>query len=213
MEEVFPRVVFHIAHVPVRNTVVSTWVTMVVIIGAAWVAQRRAPAFVEALIGFLRTTIGEVMQGVDPDPFLPFLGSLIVFLVLANNIGVAPFVETPTKDINTPVALAVIVFVAVHVFGIYQKGFVTYLKQLMTPLSVLDLIGDLSRTLSMSLRLFGNIIATEIIVAVIYRLVKPVVPLTMVALGMITGVLQAYLFMVLATSAIAAAVRPRNPSK
>lgn len=213
MDEVFPRVIFYIAGVPVRNTVVSTWVTMVVIILAAWVAQRRAPALVEALIDFLRTTIGDVMQGIDPDPYLPFLGSLVVFLLLANNIGVVPFVETPTKDINAPVALAVIVLVAVHFFSITQKGFIGYLKGLMTPMIVLDLIGDLSRTLSMSLRLFGNIIATEIIVAVIYRLVKPVAPLTMVGLGMITGVLQAYLFMVLATSAIAAAVRPRDSSK
>ncbi len=63
MEEVFPRVVFYIAGIPVRNTVVSTWITMAVIIGAAWLAQRRAPALVEMLIDFLRSTIGDVMGG------------------------------------------------------------------------------------------------------------------------------------------------------
>ncbi len=210
MEEVFPRVVFYIAGIPVRNTVVSTWITMAVIIGAAWLAQRRAPALVEMLIDFLRSTIGDVMGGIDPDPFVPFLGSLIIFLLLANNIGVVPMVHTPTKDINAPAALAIVVFLAVYVFGVRQKGFLGYLKELLTPMLVLDLIGDVSRTVSMSLRLFGNIIATEIVVAVIYRLVKPIAPLTMVVLGMVTGVLQAYIFMVLATSAISSAVQPRN---
>ena len=210
MEEVFPRVVFSIAGIPVRNTVVSTWVTMVLIIIGAWIVQRRAPMLVEILIDFLRNTIGDVMGGIDPDPFVPFLGSLIIFLLLANNIGVVPLVQTPTKDINTPVALAVIVFVAVYAFGIRQKGLLGYLKELVTPLFLLDLIGQLSRTLSLSLRLFGNIIATEIVVAVIYRLVRPVAPLPLLGLGMVTGVLQAYIFMILATSAISSAVQPRN---
>ena len=210
MEEVFPRVVFSIAGIPVRNTVVSTWVTMVLIIIGAWIVQRRAPMLVEILIDFLRNTIGDVMGGIDPDPFVPFLGSLIIFLLLANNIGVVPLVQTPTKDINTPVALAVIVFVAVYAVGIRQKGLLGYLKELVTPLFLLDLIGQLSRTLSLSLRLFGNIIATEIVVAVIYRLVRPVAPLPLLGLGMVTGVLQAYIFMILATSAISSAVQPRN---
>jgi F-type H+-transporting ATPase subunit a len=211
MEEVFPRVVFSIAGIPVRNTVISTWITMLLIVLGAWAAQRRAPAFVEMLIDFLRVTISDVMGGIDPDPYVPFLGSLIIFLLFANNIGIVPLVDTPTTDINAPAALAIIVFVSVYVFGIRQKGLFGYVKELLTPLFVLDLIGDVSRTLSMSLRLFGNIIATEIIVAVIYRLVKPLVPLPMIGLGMVTGVLQAYLFMILATSAISSAVQPRNP--
>jgi F-type H+-transporting ATPase subunit a len=211
MEEIFPRVVFSIAGIPVRNTVVSTWVAMALIIIGAWVAQRRAPALVDLLIDFLRKTIGDVMGGIDPDPFVPFLGTLIVFLLLANNLGVVPLVETPTKDVNAPIALAVVVFAAVYVFGIRQKGLIGYLKELVTPLFALDLIGQLSRTLSLSLRLFGNIIATEIVVAVIYRLVKPIAPLPMIGLGMVTGVLQAYIFTILATSAISSAVQPRSP--
>jgi F-type H+-transporting ATPase subunit a len=75
---------------------------------------------------------------------------------------------------------------------------------------ILDIISQLSRTLSLSLRLFGNIIATEIIVAVIYRLVKPIAPLLLAVLGLVTGVLQAYIFAVLSTSAIAGAVRPKE---
>ncbi len=87
---------------------------------------------------------------------MPFLGSLIIFLLLANNIGVVPMVHTPTKDINAPAALAIVVFLAVYVFGVRQKGLLGYLKELLTPMLVLDLIGDVSRTVSMSLRLFGE---------------------------------------------------------
>lgn len=207
MEEVFPRVVFTPFGIPVRDTVISTWVTMAIILAAAWAIRRSMPTAVEMLIEFLRGQISDVMGGRDVDPYLPYLGSLVIFLVIANNIGVVPLVQTPTKDINTTAAMGISVLFAVHIFAIRAKGPLGYLKGMATPLVILDIIGDLSRTLSLSLRLFGNIIAGEIIVAVIYRLVQPIAPLSMVVLSMVTGVLQAYIFMVLSTSAIASAVR------
>jgi len=209
MEEVFPQTLL-ILGFPVRDTVVSTWITIAIIIVGAWVLRRTAPTALEMLVDFLRGTIADVMGSVDPDPFVPFLGTLLIFLVVANNAGVFPLLQTPTKDINTPIALAVVVFFAVYVFGFRQKGVLGYLRELASPLFILDLIGQLSRTLSLSLRLFGNIIAGEIIVAVIYRLVKPIAPLAMVGLGLITAVLQAYIFTILATSAISSAVQPRS---
>ncbi len=190
MEEVFPQVVWRPLGVPVRDTVVSTWVTMAIIIVGAWILRKRMPIALEMLIDFVRGTIRDMMEGVDPDPYVPFLGTMIVFLLLANNIGLLPLVETPTKDINTPVALAIIVLFAVHVFGLQAKG-LGYLKEQASPMIILDIISQLARTLSLSLRLFGNIIATEIIVAVIYRLVKPIAPLPVALLGLVTGVLQA----------------------
>lgn len=207
MEEVFPQVVFTIFGLPVRDTVISTWVTMAVIIGVAWVVRRSLPTALEMLIELLRSQLVDIMGALNVDPYIPYLGALVLFLVIANNIGIVPLVSTPTKDINTTAALAVTVFFAVHLFGIQKKGLLGYLKEMATPLVILDIISDLSRTLSLSLRLFGNIIAGEIIVAVIYRLVQPVAPLPMIALSMVTGVLQAYIFMILATSAIASAVR------
>jgi F-type H+-transporting ATPase subunit a len=186
MDEVFPYVDFYILGIPVRNTVVSTWVTMVLIIGLVWLLRRKLPTLLVMVIDFLRSTITDVLEGQSADPYIPFLGTQLIFLLVANNIGILPLVVTPTIDINTPVAAAVLVFFAVHYFGVREKGVLGYLKEQASPMVVL-----------------------EIIVAVIYRLVGPIVPLPMIGLGLVTGVLQAYIFLVLSTGAIASAVRHR----
>ncbi len=209
MEEVFPFVLFYMFGVPVRNTVAATWVTMLIIIGIVLLLRRKLPMLLVMVVEFLRAQISAVVDGQNPDPYIPFLGTLLIFLLIANNIGIVPMLVTPTLDINTPLAAAILVFFAVHIFGFQQKGVVGYLKEQATPMIVLDVIGQFSRTLSLSLRLFGNILATEMIVAVIYRLVGPIAPLPMIVLGLVTGILQAYIFMVLAIAAIAAAVRLR----
>ena len=209
MQEVFPRVVLYIFGLPVRNTVVSTWITMAVIIGLVWLLRKKLPDLLVMVIEFLRSQISDVIDGYSPDTYIPFLGTLLIFLRVANNIGILPYVVAPTLDINTPLAAALLVFFAVHYFGLREKGVGPYLKEQLSPMIVLDVIGQVSRTMSLSLRLFGNILATEIIVAVIYRLVGPLAPLPMIVLGLVTGVLQAYIFLVLAISAIAAAVRVR----
>ncbi|HHE71694.1 MAG TPA: ATP synthase F0 subunit A [Chloroflexi bacterium] len=206
MEEVIPQTIM-ILGIPVRDTVVSTWVTMAFIVILVWLLRKTLPTSLEMFIEFMRDLISNVLDGLPADPYLPFIGTLAVFLIVANNISVVPVLVSPTRDINTPLALAILVFFAVHYFGIRRKGLWGYLKKQLSPLIVLDIVGQVSRTMSLSLRLFGNMIAGEIIVAVIYRLVKPIAPLPLIALGLITGVLQAYVFVMLATSAIAAAVR------
>ncbi len=209
MEEVFPKTI-NVFGLAVRDTVLSTWVTMVVIIAGAWFLRRFAPAALEMIYAFLRDTVADSIGPDDAEPNVPFLGSLAIFLLVANNISIIPVLQSPTKDINTTVALALVVLVAVYYYGFRKKGVLGYLRELASPMFVLDIIGQASRTLSLSLRLFGNIIAGEIIVAVMYRLAKPIAPLPMVALGLITGVLQAYVFVILATGAIASAVRPTD---
>ena len=209
MEEVFPKSVQFLG-MTVKDTVVSTWVTIVLIIVGAWLVRKLAPEALEMLYAFLRDTVAGTMGIDDVDTYVPFLGTLAIFLVIANNISVVPVLQSATKDINTTVALSLLVLVSVFVFGFVKKGVVGYLKELATPMLILDVIGHVSRTLSLSLRLFGNVIAGEIIVAVMYRLVQPIAPLPMVGLGLITGMLQAYVFLILATGAIAAAVQPKG---
>lgn len=209
MEEVFPKSVQFLG-MTVKDTVVSTWVTILLIIVGAWLVRKLAPEALEMLYAFLRDTVAGTMGIDDVDTYVPFLGTLAIFLVIANNISVVPVLQSATKDINTTVALSLLVLVSVFVFGFVKKGVVGYLKELATPMLILDVIGHVSRTLSLSLRLFGNVIAGEIIVAVMYRLVQPIAPLPMVGLGLVTGVLQAYVFVLLATGAIAAAVRPKG---
>jgi F-type H+-transporting ATPase subunit a len=205
MEDFFPYVLFTILGIPVRNTVVSTWVMVVIVVGLAIVVGRRRPPALEVLVDFLNDTISDVM-GRPAEPYLPFLGALAIFIAVANVIGVVPFVVSPTRDVNTPLALALIVFFSVHYFGIRAKGVFGYLKSLASPIFVLplEIIGQLSRTLSLTVRLFGNIISTELIVAVIFMLVPLIVPLPLIVFSMFTGLLQAYIFTALAAVFIGA---------
>ncbi len=203
MEDFFPQVVFTIFGIPVRDTVVSTWIMMAIVVGAAAVVGRRRPAALEMLVDFLIDTISGVM-GCPAGPYLPFLGTLTIFIAVANVIGIIPLVVSPTRDINTPVALSLIVFFSVYYFGIRAKGLWGYFKDLASPAFMLpmELISHVSRTLSLTLRLFGNIISTELIVAVVFMLIPLGVPLLLVAFSMLTGILQAYIYTVLAATYI-----------
>lgn len=205
MDGVFPQVVFRFLGIPVRDTVVSTWVMMALIVGAAALIGRRRPMALEMLVDFLIDTISGVM-GRPAEFYLPLLGTLAIFIAVANTVGIVPIVVTPTRDINTPLALALVVFFSVHYFGIRAKGLVGYFKDMASPVFMLplEIVGQLSRTLSLTLRLFGNVLSTELIVAVIFALVPLIVPLPLVAFSMLTGVLQAYIFTVLATVYIGA---------
>ena len=207
MQGFFPQIVFTIFGIPVRDTIVSTWIMMAIVAGAAAVAGRRWPEALEMLIDFLNDTISSVM-GRPAGPYLPFLGTLAIFIAVANVIGIVPFVVSPTRDVNTPVALALVVFFSVYYFGIRAKGLRGYLRDLASPIFMLpmELISHVSRTLSLSLRLFGNIVSTELIVAVVFMLVPLGVPLLLIAFSMLTGILQAYVFTVLAATYIGAEV-------
>ena len=205
MDDFFPQVVFTVLGVPVRDTVISTWVMMALVVTAVILVRRRWPTALEMLVAFLDDTISDVM-GRPAEPYLPFLGALAIFIAVANIIGVVPILVTPTRDINTPLALAIAVFFSVHVFGIQAKGVLGYLKSMASPIFILplEIVGQLSRTLSLTLRLFGNVISTEMIVAVIFMLVPLFMPLPLIGFSMFTGVLQAYIFTSLATVYIGA---------
>jgi len=208
MDDVFPKVVFILFdRIPVRDTVISTWVMMALVLVIILVLRRLMPDALEMFIDFVSDTVSD-MLGRSAEPFLPFLGGLMLFLLFSNNLGLLPFLATPTRDINTPLGMALVVFVAVHYFGVREKGVWGYLKSLATPIFMfpLEIIGQLSRTMSLTLRLFGNVISSEFIVAVMFSLVQPIVPLPMMLLGTVTGVFQAYIFVILASSYIASAL-------
>ena len=209
MEDVFPQVVFSIFGIPVRDTVISTWIMMAIIVAGAVVVRYSFPMALEMLVSFLADMVSDAM-GRPAAPYLPFLGALAIFIAISNIIGVVPIVTTPTRDINTPAAMAILVFFAVHVFGVREKGLFRYLKDMASPIYLapltlpLELFGQMSRTLSLTLRLFGNVISTEMIVAVIFSLVPLIAPLPLIGLSMFTGLLQAYIFTTLATVFIGA---------
>jgi F-type H+-transporting ATPase subunit a len=205
MDNVFPQVIFTVYGVPIRNSVISTWVLIAMIVVGVLVLRKKAPVILEMLIDLVEGVARDYIKG-PPDIYVPFLGSLIIFIAVANLSGIIPLMVTPTRDINTPLALALVVLVVVFAYGIKVKGIGGFFKGFLSPTLPLDLIGYASRTMSLSLRLFGNVIGGEIVVAVLAMLVPVGVPLVMVALSSITGILQAYVFTVLAASYIASMV-------
>ena len=196
----------------ITNTVTSTWFMMALVLGVGLYLRRRYPTALEMLLDFLTDMIADVMGDAAPD-YIPFIGTLTIFIAVANVIGIVPFIASPTRDISTPGALAILVFFAVHYYGIRAKGLVQYLKDMVSPLYLLplllplEIIGQLSRTLSLTLRLFGNIISGELVVAVIFSLIPLFVELPLVGLSMFTGLLQAYIFAILTTVYIGAGVQ------
>jgi len=200
-DEIVSDVVFRVFGVGVRESVISTWVLMILIVVGIVIVRRRVPVLLEMLIDFIESTASGFIPG-NVEPYVPFLGSLFLFLAVANLGGIIPAIFTPTRDINTPIALALVVLASVFFFTMRAVGVLGFLKTFLTPLAPLDLIGYVSRTTSLAVRLFGNMVGAELVVIVLFSLVPVGVPLIMVALGSITGLLQAYVFTVLASSYI-----------
>jgi F-type H+-transporting ATPase subunit a len=212
MEQVAPQVAFTLWGVPVRDTVVSTWIMMALVLTVAAILGRRRPSSLEMLVEFLSSMVSDIM-GRPAAPYLPVLGALAIFVAVANVLGLIPGLQAPTRDINVTLALSLVVFFSVHFFGMREKGVGGYLRALASPafLLPLEIVSQLSRTLSLSLRLFGNIVSAELIVAIIGSLIPLIVPLPLIGLGLLTGVLQAYIFTALATVYISGAVQT-NPA-
>jgi len=213
MEEITPQVMFYVFNLPVRDTVVSTWIMMGILTILILVLRRFSPTSIEMVIEFLNDFISDLM-GRPVATYLPLLGSLAIFIAVGNLLGVIPFLNAPTRDINTTFALALVVFFSVHYFGVKEEGFVTYFKNLASPIFLLplEIISQLSRTLSLTLRLFGNILSGELIVAIILSLVPLFVPLPLIGLSIFTGLLQAYIFTALAAVYITAGMESSKPN-
>ena len=208
-------VVFYVGPVGVTRPVVTTWAIMLVLALASWALTRRLAltptrrqTVLELLVTGILNQIEEVIRS-DARPLLPLLGTLFIFLLAANISGVLPGVQAPTAHLETPAALALIVFLAVHVFGIRARGLIGYLgsfaqpKLIMLPLNVLS---EITRTFSLMVRLFGNIMSGEFLIALVLALAGLLLPIPLMALELLIGVVQAYIFTVLATVFIGAAV-------
>jgi F-type H+-transporting ATPase subunit a len=208
-------VLFHLGPVAITRPVVTTWGIMVGLGLASWLASRRLvlhPDRRQTVLELIVTGIAGQIEDVirkDARPFLPLLGTLFIFLVVANLSGVLPGVEAPTGKLETPAALALIVFVAIHYFGVRARGLLGYLasfakpKLIMLPLNV---ISEITRTFSLMVRLFGNVMSGEFVIALIVALAGLFVPIPLMALEILVGVVQAYIFTILATVFIGAAV-------
>ncbi|QCB45419.1 F0F1 ATP synthase subunit A [Hydrogenophaga sp. PAMC20947] len=206
--------------VKLNATIVFTWVLIVgMVLGSALITRKlshgatisRWQSLLEIVTTAIQTQIQEV--GLEkPRKYLPFLGTLFLFVAMSSLCTVIPGFEPPTGSLSTTVALAACVFVAVPAFGIAEQGVGRYLKTYIEPTVVMlpfNLISELSRTLALAVRLFGNMMSGAMIVGILLTITPFVFPIVMTLLGLLTGMVQAYIFSILAAVYIAAATRVR----
>lgn len=197
-------------------TLLWTWFVMALLVGIAWWIGRRlssnvkisrGQAFLESLLLLILGQIREIGQQ-PPRPFLPFIGTLFLFIAASNLLSVVPGFIAPTASLSTTTALALCVFVAVPLHGITQQGVLTYLRQYIQPSAFMlpfNILGELSRTLALAVRLFGNAMSGRLITGSLLIVVPFFFPIIMDLLGLLTGMIQAYIFAVLAMVYIASA--------
>ena len=208
-------VLFHIGPVPIGTPVLTTWAIMALLVLISWLGLRRADIHpgklqmvLEILVETIASQIEEVFQR-DARPYLPLLGTLFIFLVFANLSAVVPGARPPTGHIETPAALAAIVFLSVHYYGVESRGLRGYLGHYTRPnlmLLPLNVLSEITRTFSLMVRLFGNIMSHEIVIGIIALLAGLLLPIPFLLLGILIGLIQAYIFTVLAAVFVGAAV-------
>jgi F-type H+-transporting ATPase subunit a len=199
-------------------TIVYTWIVMAVLVLGAYVATRGVSAtlrpgrwqnLLEVLVSGMRDQIRDVSQH-DPGPYLPFVGTLFLFIATSNALAVVPGFTPPTGSFSTTTALALCVLVAVPLYGIAERGLGSYLKGYIRPnvfMLPFNIIGEMSRTIALAVRLYGNVMSGTVVAAILLSVVPIFFPIVMQVLGLLTGLIQAYIFAVLAMVYIASATR------
>ncbi len=202
----------------INATILFTWVVMALLVIGARIAARNLTAetklsrwqnLMEVLVSGINSQIREVSRQ-EPGPYLPFIGTLFIFIAVSNLLAVVPGYIPPTSSLSMTAALALSVLVAVPLFTITRHGLRSYLKQYLQPTFFMlpfNIIGEFSRTLALAVRLYGNIMSGTIIVAILLGVIPLFFPVILQVLGLLTGFIQAYIFAVLAMVYIASANR------
>jgi F-type H+-transporting ATPase subunit a len=206
----------------INATITYTWGLMAVLAIGSYLVTRglskglersRWQNLLEIVVTGIVTQIGEVGL-TRPREYLGFLGTLFLFVGTASLFTILPGYEPPTGSLSTTTALAICVFIAVPLFGISECGVGEYLKAYLKPTVIMlpfNIVSELSRTLALAARLFGNMMSGTMILAILLTITPFLFPIALSALGLLTGMVQAYIFSVLAAVYIAAATRSRKP--
>ena len=205
----------------INGTLVFTWALMFVLaVGSKLITRNlstelkrsRWQNLLEIIVTGIERQIADVGLR-HPKKYLGFLGTLFLFLGLASICTIIPGYEPPTASLSTTAALALCVFVAVPLFGIEEQGLGGYFRSYTQPTIIMlpfNIISELSRTLALSVRLFGNMMSGVMIIGILLTITPFIFPIVMTALGLLTGMVQAYIFSILAAVYIAAATRTRS---
>ena len=221
-EGFFPDIVLRVGPVFVAGSVLYSLIVSVVLIGFAFLVRlglKRGTSDWSVAAEFLVEHLEAIMREMsdsDPRPYTPLIVTLALFIGVANLLGLAPGMRSPTADFSTTAALAVIVFLAVPLYGIRARGLRGYLRHYLEPspfLLPLEIVTEFSRTLALAVRLFGNVMSEELIIAVLLLIAGLLVPVPIMLLAVLTGVVQAYIFAVLTVVYVSAAVRAQTHAK
>jgi F-type H+-transporting ATPase subunit a len=203
-------------------TIVFTWGLMLVLVVGSKLVTRNLSVELQRsrwqnLLEIVVTNIVQQIEEVglsQPQKYLGFLGTLFLFVAAASLCTIIPGYQPPTGSLSTTTALALCVFVAVPLFGIEERGLGSYLQSYVKPTFIMlpfNIISELSRTLALAIRLFGNMMSGAMIIGILLSITPFIFPIVMTLLGLLTGMVQAYIFSILAAVYIAAATRVHKP--
>ena len=218
-DSLFIRPMFEWGPVQLTSTVITTWIVMAIIGSLAWLATRRlqmSPNRSQALIEAIVSTIEESIRDIAPQhvqQILPFIGTLWVFIVFANLIGLIPGMHSPTRDLSATAAMAFLVFLSVHWFGIRIQGLKNYLLHYLKPSPILlpiNLISEVTRTIALAVRLFGNMMSLEMVALLILMVAGFLVPVPILMLHIVEALVQAYIFGMLALIYVASGLQSQQ---
>lgn len=211
-------IVFYLGPIHITHSVVVTWGIMVTLACFSWIVTSRLcrdpgplQTAVEGIVGAIEESISSVLSGYAERVF-PFIATLWIFIVLANLVGLIPGIDAPTGDLSVTAALAVLVFLSVHYFGMCIEGITPYLRHYMAPSPVLlpfHIIGEISRTLTLAVRLFGNMMSLEMAALLVLLVAGFLAPVPLLLLHIVEALIQAYIFGMLALIYLAGAIQTR----
>mgnify|MGYP001766113854 FL=1 len=220
-------ILFDLGVVKINATLAYTWLTIALLAGLARWATRNLSTtgelspwqnLLEVLVEGVQNQIQDIARQ-DPGPFLPFIATLFLFIAACTLLAIVPGYDPPTGSLSTTTALALGVFCAVPFYGVRRHGWRGFLHLYLepTPLMLpLNIIGELARTVALAVRLYGNVMSGAVVGAILLLITPLAFPALMHALELLTGLIQAYIFAVLATVFIAAATAAQdqtaNPS-
>jgi len=205
--------------VVITSTVVTTWVIMAVIWLLAWLVSHRLliePGPVQTAVEGMVSGIEDAITEVAPQhaqQIMPFIGSLWIFLVVANLSGLVPGMHSPTRDLSATAALAIVVFLSTHWFGIRIQGLKEYLRHYMIPSPILlpfNLISEITRTVALAVRLFGNMMSLEMAALLILLVAGFLAPVPILMLHIVEALVQAYIFGMLALIYVAGGIQSQQ---
>ena len=218
-QEILPEHWFRFGALAVSETVFTTWCIMLLLVVIAWLITRRLnlqPSRLQAAVEGIVSTIEAAIAAVAPQhakQLLPFIASLWIFIVIANLAGLIPGVHSPTRDLSATAALAFLVFLSAHWFGIRTQGIKNYLRHYLSPSPILlpfHIISEITRTVALAVRLFGNIMSLELAALLVLFVAGFLVPIPILMLHIIEALVQAYIFGMLALIYIAGGLQSQQ---